>query len=193
MNIPRMKEYVRFITDYVERPSLLIMDRLSSHTSGQVIQDINSLRTEDGENLLIPILIPSKTAFLISPLDMGAIAAFKNYFHREKRETLRQKKQAMQASWDKVSNDALRNIFLNCGITGEPNYDTLRERFLLEVQGDAPQKLQEKAEYFDSWKSGTIQVTGASLGRGIFLEPPQQLEEGDLDGDYWNKFGHNKK
>ena len=78
MNISRMIEYVRFIADYIEKPSLLIMDRLSSHTSGQVIQEINSLRTEDGKNLLIPILIPPKTAFLISPLDMGVIAAIKN-------------------------------------------------------------------------------------------------------------------
>lgn len=82
MNNARMKQYVDCISDYVQEPSLLIMDRLSSHTAGEVIRHVCSKVTFNGEQLLFPILIPPKTAFLISPLDMGAIGAFKAHYYK---------------------------------------------------------------------------------------------------------------
>ena len=64
-----MKEYIDHLAQYVREPSLLIMDWLSAHKAGEVRQHIESKHTTAGEPLLIPILLPPKTAFLISPLD----------------------------------------------------------------------------------------------------------------------------
>jgi hypothetical protein len=72
------------------------MDRLSAHKAGEVRQHIESKHTTAGEPLLIPILLPPKTAFLISPLDMGAIGAFKAHFYKLDRSTLERKKEAAQ-------------------------------------------------------------------------------------------------
>lgn len=192
MSTAIMKEYIDHVAQFVEEPSLLLMDRLSSHKAGEVIQHIQTKRTATGEQLLTPILLPPKTAFLISPLDMGAIGAFKTYFYKLNRSTLELKKSALQQAWDQVSNDALRNIFQNCGITGEETLDSLRPRFMKGVAGAVPQELEEALEFFDSWESGAINVDGASRGRGVTLETPQQLQQAHLDGHYWSKFGGNR-
>jgi hypothetical protein len=168
------------------------MDRLSSHKAGEVDLHIKSKRTASGEQLLIPILLPPKTAFLISPLDMGAIGAFKTYFYKLDRSTLERKKNALEEAWSQVSNDALRNFFLNCGITGEETLEALRNRFLANVVGAVPAELEEALDYYDSWKSGAIKVEGASRGRGVTLEIPQQLSEAELDGKYWASYGGKK-
>jgi hypothetical protein len=42
MNVAIMKEYVDHVSLYVEEPSLLIMDRLSSHTAGEVMRHIDT-------------------------------------------------------------------------------------------------------------------------------------------------------
>ena len=184
-----MMEYVDHIANYVEQPSLLIMDRLSSHTSGEVIRYICSKRTSNGDQLLYPILLPAKTAFLISPLDMGAIGAFKSHYYRLDRSTIELKKRAMVQAWEAVSNVTLENICRNCGIVGEESLQPLRSRFIKEVVGIVPEKLEELLEYYDAWKSGLIEVEGASRGRGVTLEIPQQLSEADLDGQYWTNYG----
>lgn len=189
MNTAIMKEYVDHIAQYVQEPSLLLMDRLSSHKAGAVMEHIETKRTATGDLLLIPILLPPKTAFLISPLDMGAIGAFKSYFYKLDRSTLELKKKAVQHAWDQVSNDALRSIFENCGITGEENLDSVRLRFMKGVVGAVPKELEEALDFYDSWQSGAINVEGASRGRGVTLEIPQQLSEGHLDGSYWSKYG----
>lgn len=189
MNIQFMKEYVDHVASYVKEPSLLIMDRLSSHTSSEVIQYILSKRTESGGNLLIPILMQPKTAFLISPLDMGAIGAFKSYYHQLDRGTIEAKKRAVTQAWKAVSNEALRNICLNCGIVGEEDLETLRSRFMKEVVGLVPERLEEVKEFYDAWASGFIQVEGAKRGRGVTFEIPQQLEGTGLDGVKWTQYG----
>ena len=189
MNIIRMKEYVDHISQYVCEPSLLVMDRLSSHTSGETIRYIRSKTTPTGEPLLFPILLPAKTAFLISPLDMGAIGAFKSKFHQLDRSTHYLKKRAVQQAWDDVSNQTLKNICLNCGVIGEESLQSLRTRFLEEVVGMIPKELELAQDYYDAWKSGEIDVEGASRGRGVTLETPQQVRGGHLDGEYWSKYG----
>jgi hypothetical protein len=189
MNTAIMKEYIDHVAQFVEEPSLLIMDRLSAHKAGEVIQHIQSKRTATGEQLLTPILLPPKTAFLISPLDMGAIGAFKTYFYKLDRTTLALKKAALQQAWDQVSNDALRNIFINCGITGEETLDSIHRRFMNGAVGAVPTELEEALDFFDSWKSGAINVDGASRGREVTLEIPQQLQQAHLDGHYWSRYG----
>jgi hypothetical protein len=153
-----------------------------------VRKHIDGKRTAAGEALIIPILLPPKTAFLISPLDMGAIAAFKSHYYKLDRSTLALKRRAVQQAWDQVSNESLRNIFQNCGLTGEETIDSLRDRFRKNVVGAVPTELEEPLDYDDSWKSGTIIVDGASLGRGVTLEIPQQLSNAHLNGQYWSKY-----
>lgn len=193
MNTARMIEYIDHIAQYVEEPSLLIMDRLSSHKAGAVRQHLVTKRTAAGEALLIPILLPPKTAFLISPLDMGAIAAFKSHYYKLDRSTLELKKRAVLQAWDQVSNDALRNIFQNCGLIGEETFASIRHRFRKNVVGAVPAELEEALDFYDSWKSGAINVNGTSRGRGVTLEIPHQLQQAHLDGHYWSKYGWSRK
>lgn len=189
MTNARMIEYVDHIAAYVQEPSLLIMDRLSSHKSGEVIRHIATKRTATDDQLLYPILLPPKTAFLISPLDMGAIGAFKSHFYRLDRSSIDLKQRAVVQAWAAVSNDTLKNICLNCGIVGTESLQSLRSRFKKEAVGVVPEKLEELLDYYDAWKSGLIEVEGATRGRGVTLEVPQQLPEADLDGQYWRYYG----
>jgi len=120
---------------------------------------------------------------------MGSISAFKTYYYRLNRSTIADKMNAVTQAWDSVSNDALRNICINCGIVGEETIDSLRGRFMKETTGLVPAELESLRDYYDAWKSGHIEVEGATRGRGITLENPNQLPEGHLDGIYWTKFG----
>jgi hypothetical protein len=114
MNIPRMIDYIDHIAQYVEETSLLVMDRLSSHTAA--------------------------------------------------------------------------NICRHCDIVGTESIDSLRNRFMNEIGSVIPPQLEEELDFYDAWKSGFIQVEGASRGRGVHLAIPDQLPESYLDGVYWNSF-----
>ena len=184
-----MIDYIDHISQFVQEPSLLLMDRLSSHTAARVRSHIEGKLLLNGERMLIPFYLPAKTAFLISPLDMGAIAAFKSRYYGLDRSTIDTKLRAVHTAWDAVSNDALRNICRNCGIVGEETIESLSHRLEKEVVSSVPSALEEQANFFDAWKSGAIEVEGASLGRGVILKIPDQLPEGHLDGIYWTKFG----
>lgn len=190
MTIPRMKDYILHISQYVEETSLLVMDRLSSHTSAKVRRYIESFTLPSGERTFIPILLPPKTAFLISPLDMGAISAFKSHYHKLDRGTLDLKLRSVSQAWDTVSNESLRNICYNCGVVGKVTFRTLRKRFMKEVVGTVPEKLEDYHNFYDAWAAGYVVVEGASRGRGVELQHPQQLSEAFLDGVYWNNFGY---
>lgn len=192
MNIARMIDYIDHISHYISETSLLITDRLSSHTAGLVRAHIDQKKTADGSPLLIPIFLPPKTAFLISPLDMGAIAAFKSHFNKFDRSTIQLKLRAVRDAWDQVSNKALVNIFANCGLIGEESLESLRHRFSKDVGSLIPQELEELKTFYDAWISGSINIEGAKLHRGVRLSRPSQLSEGFLDGVYWTNFGGNK-
>lgn len=189
MDTSRMISYIDHISLYVQDTSLLVMDRLSSHTSAAVRRHIESKMTPTGERMFIPIYLPPKTAFLISPLDMGAIATFKSHYYPLDRSTIQLKLRAVHQAWDAVSNEALCNICLNCGIVGQESLESLRQRFMSEVVASVPAELEEWAYFFDAWKSGTINVEGATRRRGVRLDIPDQLPEGYMDGVYWTKFG----
>lgn len=189
MNIDRMIDYIDHISQFVQETSLLLMDRLSSHTAARVRSHIEGKLLPNGERMFIPLYLPAKTAFLISPLDMGANAAFKTHYYGLDRSTIELKLRAVHSAWDAVSNDALRNICRHCGIVGEETIDSLRARFEREVVSSVPSELEKQANFFDSWKSGAIEVDGASRGRGVILAIPAQLSEAHLDGIYWTNFG----
>jgi hypothetical protein len=193
MNVPRMMQYIDHIAQYVVKTSLLLMDQLSSHTARAVRDHIATKFAADGSPLFIPFYLPAKTAFLISPLDMGAIAAFKSKFHKLDRTTLNLKKRSMIEAWDSVSNQSIRNICLNCGIVGEETLSSLRSRFMKDVTGLIPEEYDQVMEFYESWESGQIKVTGADRARGVTFEPLNQLSDAELDGESWIRYGRKRK
>jgi len=190
MNIPRMKDYVDHIAPYVHKTSLLCMDRLSSHLSKEVRTYIESFKLPNGDRKFIPLLIPAKTAFLISPLDMGANAAFKSYFHRLDRSTINLKIRAVQQAWDQVSNTSLKNICINCGIVGEESLSSIRQRFMKEVVGAVPSEIAQHLDFYESWAADQIEVQGCTRARGVEYESPSQLRNSFMDGVFWNNYGY---
>jgi hypothetical protein len=64
MNIPKMKEYADHLDKYVDEPSVLVMDRLSSHTSKEIINYLESKTCSDGTQKFDVLLLPAKGAFL---------------------------------------------------------------------------------------------------------------------------------
>jgi len=189
LNIGRMKDYICHVNSYVKKQSLLCMDRLSSHTSGKVVRYLDSFKLPNGERKFIPIFFAPKTAFLISPLDMGAIAAFKAYFHQLDRHTIDLKIRAVQTAWNKVSNESLFNICVNCGVVGDESMEALRERFEKEVVNAVPPEIEAHRDFYDSWVSSHIDVVGAHRSRGVTFDKPEQLSSTFMDGVYWNNYG----
>jgi hypothetical protein len=184
-----MVKYIDHIKDYVQEPTLLIMDRHSSHTSPQTLDMIKSYHLPDGLQALHPLLLPPKSAFLISPLDMGAIAAMKAYYYTLDRSGLEKKKNAAMEAWQKVSNDAIRSFFRNCGLIGEETLDSIRQRFEADVRGCIPEHLENVWLHYQKWESGAVEVEGAGSVRDNAVDRPVQLEGDVLDGQHWQTYG----
>jgi len=94
MTVEIMKEYIDYLSEYVTEPSLVVMDRLSSHSSKATLRYFESKRTVDKRQKFIPYLLRPKTSFLISPLDNSAIGDFKKKFYKYHRSTLELKELA---------------------------------------------------------------------------------------------------
>jgi hypothetical protein len=189
MDISHMIEYIDHISQYVQEQSLLVMDRLSSHTANAVNRHIDSKVLPSGEKMFKPIFLPPKTAFLMSPLDMGAISAFKSHFVKYDRSSIQLKKRAVMQAWADVSNTTLANICLNCGVVGNESLSSIRARFIKEVVGLVPKEIEDLQEFYDSWKSGAIIVAGTAPDRDVTMKVPEQLSDAHLDGVYWSNFG----
>jgi len=189
MTNKRMEQYIDFIKDYVQEPCVLLMDRHSSHTSSAMLDSIKSYRFANGTQVFHPKLLGTKTAFLISPLDMGAIGAMKTEFYKLDRSTLDLKLRAALQAWAAVSNDSIRHFFHHCGLVGSEELSSIRARFEKEVRCGIPPQYEELWDLYDGWKSGALHVEGAALGRGAPLELPAQLPQSALDGKYWCNYG----
>jgi hypothetical protein len=185
MNAALMKKYAKHISHYPSKPSLLLLDRASSHTSKKTIAELEDYLTPDGQQMFKVILIPPKAAFLVSPLDNGVIASFKQHFYRFDRSTFELKKSSAKLAWDAVSNDAIKNICRNCGLDPEVPISTIREKFEKNVHGLLSKKLKPFLQLYDQWKAGAIVIDGADLGRGVAYSRPTQLDDGTLDGIKW--------
>lgn len=185
MNKEMMKEYGKHISVYPSEPSLLILDRASSHTAKVAVEDLEDYLTPDGRQLFKVLFIPPKAAFLVSPLDNGVISAFKTHFYRYDRSTFALKKSAAKLAWDEVTNESILNIFKSCGLHADTPLSTIRQKFMKNVRGFIPEKLIPCVELYDQWKAAAIDIEGAELARGIEYVRPQQLEDGTLDGVKW--------
>ena len=124
-----MLQYVHHIHWYVQEPSLLILDRLGSHRSKKVIEHIEQYRTADDRQMFKVLLLPPKTAFLLSPLDNGVNSTFKKYFHTFDRSTFELKKIAVTRAWAKVKTESIANFASACGVDGKRSLSTLRAQF----------------------------------------------------------------
>jgi hypothetical protein len=189
MNTAEMTAYCQNFMKYVTEPSLLLLDRASAHTAKLVHKEFDSYFLPDGRKAVTIELLAPKSAFLISPLDNGAIAEFKGYFYKFDRRTLPLKKIAAVNAWKMVSNDNLRSYIRNCGWFSDESLDSIRSRFLREVRHGIPDKFKEIRDYYDGWRSGSFKVRGICCPRNVPLEPPGQLLEGFLDGCYWTEYG----
>ena len=185
MNVALMKKYAKHIAHYPSEPCLLLLDRASSHTSKRTVAELEDYLTPDGQQMFKVMFIPPKAAFLVSPLDNGVIAAFKQHFYRFDRSTFELKKSAAKLGWDAVSNDVIANICRNCGLDPSVPLSTIRENFEKNVHSILPEKLKPFLELYDRWKAGAIVIEGADLGRGVKYSRPVQLDDGTLDGIKW--------
>ena len=189
MNKGLMMEYGAHISQYVTKSSVLLLDRASSHTSKDVIADLEDYLDPEGNQLFKVLFLPPKTAFLLSPLDNGANSAFKQHFYKYDRSTFTLKKAAVKLAWDAVSNESLLNICKNCGLTGNEPLSSIRRRFERNVRGVVPEELESSLHLFELWKAGAVSVEGAELHRGVELQRPLQVEDGTLDGLKWIEWG----
>lgn len=189
MTATEMKAYVEKFVEYVSEPSLLLLDMASAHTAKAVKTEFDSYVLPSGAKAVTVKHLKPKTAFLAIPLDNGAIAEFKRYFCAFDRRTLPLKKMAAVNAWKMVSNDNLRSYIANCGWFTNERLDTIRSRFMKEVQRGIPKNFKKIWDFYDGWQSGSFSVHGVSALRGVPLEEPQQLEASFLDGRYWTTFG----
>jgi hypothetical protein len=189
MNKNLMKVYADHIAQYVTKPSLLILDRASSHTSRVFIDYVEAFLTADGEQNFEVLLLPAKTAFLVSGLYNGANSAFKQHFYKYDRSTFPLKQSAVKLAWDAVSNESLANISDHCGLNANESMSSIHQRFENEVHGVIPEKLVPSLELYEQWIAGSISVDGAYLHRGVELERPMQMNDGTMDGIKWVEWG----
>jgi len=188
MDTSHMIRYIDHISKFISEPSLLLLDRLSAHTAAPVRLHIESKLTPSGDRLIYPIYLPPKSSFLISPLDMGALAAFKSNFHKLDRSTLALKLKSVTDAWSQVTNESLRDICIHCGIVGDRPLDTLRSQFMEEVVGSVPEELVKYVDFYDAWEAKAIEVEGVTRGRRKRIGSPMQLREGYMNGEYWNNY-----
>lgn len=194
MNNELMKEYADHIDRYVDRPSRLIYDRLSSHTAKATIQYIESKKCTDGRQKFKVCKIPPKGAFLVSALDNGFFAYWKEMFHRFDRSTPQLKFWAANQTWKLVQEEIVKGFFDNCLLTGRKKEKTIRRELHDRVRYGVPEELEEEWEFYQGWLAGAYDVEGVSGPREAALDSPTQLEDSALDGLYWNKWGpHGKK
>ena len=189
MNNAFMKEWLDYLLHFLTKPSVLIMDRLSSHTAKLTTEYISTLKLPDGRAALTPMFLPPKSAFLISPLDMGGFAAMKAYYYKLDRSTLDLKLAAAKRAWSSVSNDSVRHFFENCGLVGSESLQSIRKRLMKQVRCGVPEKLIEVQNYYDGWRSGAFQLEHTTPGRNVVFANPEQLSDGELDGVYWKCYG----
>ncbi len=193
MNIIKMKEYADHLDKYTDEPTVLVLDRLSSHISHEVRDYFESKKCSDGSQKFKIKLLPAKGAFLISPLDFGFFGYWKAIFHKLDRSTPELKFWAANQAWKQVETDKVISFFEGTYLIGSQKESTLRRNLMSHVKGGIPENLEEVWDFYDGWVSGAFKVDGATPPRKITFEKPKQLLDSELDGIYWNNWGAHKK
>jgi hypothetical protein len=190
MTVTKMIDYIDHVAKYVDRPSVLCMDRLSSHVSKRVITYAESLKCSDGVTQKFKILLLTpKAAFLISPLDMGFFTMFKRAYYKYDRSTYALKIMAANQVWKTISSDKIVNLFNNCGITSKESPKSLHNRIAAQVRSGIPDELEEVWEFYQGWLGGAFNISGATCPRAPPTEHLIVPNDSDLNGQYWIKRG----
>lgn len=193
MNVPNMLKYLDHIAKQVDRRCVLLLDRLSSHKAKKVREYAHSLKCSDGVTQKFEILLlPAKSAFLISPLDMGFFSMWKRGFYKYDRSTYPFKLLAAQHVWKSMQSQQIAELFVNCGITSKETPSKLRKRISAQVRSGIPEELEEVWEFYQGWLAGSFDIDGATRPRS---DPKEKLicpPDSDLDGAYWVKRGPHK-
>ena len=193
MTITKMKEYADHLDKFVDEPSTLVLDRLSSHTSREFISYIESKKCSDGRQKFKVVLLPAKGAFLISPLDFGFFGYWKTIYHKLDRSTPELKFWAANQAWKAVEPAKIVIFFEGTFLIGTQKESTLRKKLMSQVKSGITEELEEVWDFYDGWVAGSYDVEGASALRDISFEKPKQLLDSELDGVYWNNWGAHKK
>lgn len=181
MNNNLMKQYIDHLKMYVKKKTLLIMDQHSAHKSQQTIQYIHQQKLNNGSKMFEIELLPPKTAFLISPLDNGAISAFKSYYNKLDRSTIQKKKSAVPEAWGQVSNESLVGILKHCGYDTSESIHSVRNRFMSNVKQVFDERHLDCHRLFLRWKNKEIKINGIDLKRGILTEMFLQLDDNSVN------------
>lgn len=189
MTITEMKKYADHIEKYTDEPTLLAMDRLSSHTSKEVRDYFESKKCTDGRQKFKILLLPPKGAFLISPLDFGFFGYWKGLYYKFDRSTPELKFYAANQAWKEVQSDDIVRFFKATFLIGNQSEETLRSELMKHVRCGIPEELEEVWDYYQGWLEGSYDVDGVSAPRTVVMEKPKQLLDSDLDGVYWNNWG----
>jgi hypothetical protein len=190
MSAKKMMEYLDHLDKHVDRPCVLILDRLSAHTSKKVITYGESFKCSDGVTQKFEILfLPPKSSFLISPLDMGFFSMWKREFYKYDRSTYNLKLMAAQQVWKSVESEKIVHLFENCGIISTEAPSKLRERITKLVQSGIPEELEDVWEFYQGWLAGSFDIEGAARPRTSPTESLLIPPDSALDGAYWVKRG----
>lgn len=193
MNIAKMIEYAAHLDKFVNRPVILVLDRLAAHKSKAVRECFESYKCPDGQQKFEILLLPAKTAFLISPCDMGFFSMWKSKFYKLDRSTYDLKILAANEVWKTVDPIKVANFFVNCGLTSKESDQSLRKRIFKQVRGGIPEDLDEVREYYEGWLAGSYTVSGVRGPRSSPMEELTIPKDSGLNGVYWVKKGPQKK
>lgn len=188
MTKEKMLEYADHLDRHVTIPTLLLLDRLSAHLNKEVQEKFASFTCANGSKKFTLDWFPPKTAFLISPCDMGLFACHKQYFYKLDRSTYPLKIFAAKQAWREVSEESVINFFDNCGLIGDWDPQALQQHLRRQVRGGIPEHLTEVWELYEGWLSGAFTIAGCKPPRRVTFEKPIQLPDGHLDGEYWNDY-----
>ena len=161
MNKTQMKKYIKFIQPHIEKPSILLMDRCSSHKSREIQDEITSVVLPSGAAAFIVRLFPAKSPFLISPCDYSFIGVMTTYFYRLDRSTLELKLAAAEQAYKSISPDTIRNFFRLCGLVSTESMQENRGRITKSVRSILPPNLNVERELYDSWLAGAVDIMDA--------------------------------
>jgi hypothetical protein len=190
MTVPKMKEYVDHVAKRVDHFCVLVLDRLSSHVSIKVKAYAESLKCSDGVTQKFEILLlPAKSSFLISPLDMGFFSMWKREYYKYNRSSYTLKIMAANQVWKSMQSEKIASLFDNCGITSKETPKKLRERISAQVRSGMPEELEEVWEFYQGWLAGAFDIEGAVRPRTPPTEDLLTPEDSNLDGQYWVKRG----
>jgi hypothetical protein len=126
MKIEIMNEWCDWAKRYIPKGSVLLIDRISSHTNKQILDELK-------KNGITVLLLPPKGSLLLSPLDNGFFGIFKRKLSQEMdlhpvSFGSPHFKAAIRA-YNCIPRNAVVEFFKNCGLIGTDSLSTIKKNF----------------------------------------------------------------